>query len=102
MKYFAATAEDLKGAIEGELPNHNFGADNVTNIFNTAYAFIGIVAVGFIVYGAVQYVISNGDPGKVAKAKHTIMYAVIGLIVVLLAAAITFFITQAFAGQTPE
>lgn len=102
MEFFAATADDVKGAIEGQLPNQNFGQSNVTNILTTVYAFVGIIAVGFIIYGAVQYVISNGDPGKITKAKNTILYSVIGLVVVLLAAALTFFLTQVLAGQDPE
>ena len=109
MEYFAVTEKDAKTAEEGikttiektiekKLPNHDFGENNVTNIFNTAYAFAGIVAVAFIVYGGVQYITANGDPGKITKAKRTILYAVIGLVVVLLAAAITFFVTQSIAG----
>ena len=41
-KYFAAADESkVEEAIEEKLPNHYFGQGNVTNIFNTAYAFAG-------------------------------------------------------------
>ena len=71
----------------------------VKNILNAVYFWIGILAVVFIIIGGVNYTISQGDPGKVAKAKSTIMYAVIGLIVSLLAFAITEFVLNALGGN---
>lgn len=98
MKYFAANDSAVREQIEN-LPNSNgFTDSNVQAIFNTAYALAGIVAAGFIVYGGIQYIIAKGEPGKIAKAKETIIYAVIGLIVVSLAAAITAFIVTAISG----
>lgn len=104
MEYFAATEDQLRTEIEKKLPNSSSGADQnlINNVLNISYAFIGVVAVGFIIYGGIQYSISNGDPGKITKAKHTIMYSLIGLLIVMLAAAITFFITQTLAGAGAE
>ena len=61
-------------------------------ILNTVYFWAGIVAVGFIVYGGYLYVLSSGDPGKVRKAKDTLLYSVIGLVVVLVAFVVTRFV----------
>ena len=76
------------------------GPTSATNLMDTVlmpvYFWAGIVAVGFIVYGGFMYVLSNGEPSKVKKAKDTLLYAVIGLAVVLFAFAITKFI----AGST--
>lgn len=58
-------------------------------VLNTIYFWLGVVAVGFIVYGAYMYVLSNGDSGRVKKAKDTLLYAVIGIVVVILAFVIT-------------
>ncbi len=69
----------------------------VQNILNWAYFGIGIVAVVLIVYAGVQYVTSEGDPGKTQTAQRTITYAIIGLIVVLMAAVITNFIIGSMA-----
>ena len=69
---------------------HNTTID-IVPILNWVYALAGLVAAGFIVYGAM----TQGDPGKIKQASQTIAYAVIGLIVVLLAAAITNFIAGA-------
>lgn len=62
------------------------------NIINGIIFVIGIVAVIFIIYGGIQYMTSAGDPSKTQKAKHTIMYAVIGLVIVALAYAIVNFV----------
>ncbi|MBQ2659807.1 hypothetical protein IJF86_00015 [Candidatus Saccharibacteria bacterium] len=69
----------------------------VTNVLNMAYAFGGLIAVGFIIYGGIMYTTSAGDPAKVKKASQTLLYASIGLLVVLLAAAITNFVLGATA-----
>ncbi|MBR1875413.1 hypothetical protein IJ798_03500 [Candidatus Saccharibacteria bacterium] len=71
---------------------------NIFGVLNWIYAFAGLVAAGFIVYGAVNYAMTQGDPGKIKQAGQTIAYAAIGLAVVLLAAAITNFIAGAAAG----
>ncbi|MBP5674907.1 hypothetical protein J6W91_01090 [Candidatus Saccharibacteria bacterium] len=67
----------------------------VVDVLNWVYAFAGLVAVGFIVYGAVNYAMTQGDPGKIKQASQTIAFAVVGLVIVLLAAAITTFIAGA-------
>jgi heme O synthase-like polyprenyltransferase len=64
----------------------------MSGILNTVYFWAGIVAVGFIVYGGYLYVLSSGDPGKVRKAKDTLLYSVIGLVVVLVAFVVTRFV----------
>ena len=50
---------------------------------------LGAIAILFLVYGGVSYVTARGDDTKVGKAKTSIMYAVIGLVVVVLAEQIT-------------
>ena len=64
----------------------------------TAYAVAGTVAVGFIIYAGVNYATAAGDPGKIAKAHKTIIYALIGLVIVVLAAIITNFVFSAVGG----
>lgn len=57
----------------------------VVNIVSIA---TGIAAVFAIVFAGIQFVLSSGDAAKVGSAKDTILYAVIGLVVVLLARTI--------------
>ena len=67
----------------------------ILNIINAIIAILGVVAVIFIFVGGIGYMTSSGDPGKVKKAKDTIFYAVIGLIICVLSFAITQFIINA-------
>ena len=62
------------------------------------YGLVGIIAVIFVVIGGFKYTTSQGDPGRVQQAKNTIMYALIGLAVTLLAFAITQFVLNALGG----
>ena len=64
----------------------------VVNILNAIIAVSGLIAVIFIVVGGVQYMTSAGDAAKTKKAKDTILYALIGLIVCVLAFAIVNFV----------
>ena len=50
-----------------------------------------------IILGGISYATSQGDAGKVKKGKDTILYGIIGLIIVLLAFAITNFILNQLA-----
>jgi hypothetical protein len=56
---------------------------------------IGIVAaicLLFITIGGLRYVLSQGDPQAIAKAKGTVLYALIGHLVVIVAQAIVTFV----------
>ncbi len=57
-------------------------------IFNKVFLWSGVIAVIMVVYGGIQYVTSTGNPQGIAKAKTTILYSIIGLLVVLFATAI--------------
>ncbi len=66
--------------------------DSIINIINGVIGVLGIVAVIVIIIGGIGYMTSAGDAGKVKKAKDTILYGVIGLIIVVLAFAIVNFV----------
>ncbi len=61
---------------------------NVTTIINYIIGALGIIAVIVIIIGGVGYMTSSGDAGKVKKAKDTILYGIIGLVICALAFAI--------------
>lgn len=71
---------------------------NITNIINAIIAVLGIVAVIIIIIGGVSYMTSSGDAGKVKKAKDTILYGVIGLVICVLAFAIVNFVIKNIIG----
>lgn len=66
-------------------------SNTLVNIVNAIILVLGLVAVVVIVIGAITLMTSNGDAGKVVKAKNTILYAVIGLIIAALTSAIVNF-----------
>ena len=66
----------------------------VSPIISTLLYIIGIVAVVMIIIGGIMYTTSAGDPGKTKKAKDTILYSVIGLVVAVLAYAIVEFVVS--------
>lgn len=59
--------------------------DIVTFIINIFSVIVGIVAVIMIIWGGFKYITSGGDSGNITSAKNTIIYAIIGLIIVALA-----------------
>lgn len=70
------------------------GGTLVVNLINWVTTVSGIVAAIFIVVGAWGYITASGDPGKLQKAKTTIIYALIGLAIVALAKVITAFVSS--------
>ena len=66
----------------------------VQTILNVIISVLGIVTVIMIILGGVQYITSQGDPAKATKARNTILYGVIGLVVALLAFAIVNFVLK--------
>lgn len=65
-------------------------------IVNTMLVVLGMAAVVMIVIGGVYYATSGGDAAKIKTGKETILYAVVGLIVALLAFAIVNFVIGRF------
>lgn len=64
----------------------------IVNLIQWIAGMGGIVAAVFIVVGGWGYMTSAGDPNKLSKAKNTLLYAFIGLIIVALAEVLTAFI----------
>lgn len=64
-------------------------ARNVVNIFSFV---VGAIAVIMIIYGGFRYITSGGDSNSVGSAKNTLIYAIIGLIIVALAQIIVSFV----------
>lgn len=78
------------------------GLDNViATIINILSIIVGFVAVIMIIVGGIKFITSSGDSSNVASARNTILYAIIGLVIVALAQVIVHFvILKASAGTT--
>ena len=93
--------EGAEAARADIMPAELVGPDGVfTKISNTLLLIIGVISVVMLIYGGFRYIISGGDNKKVTDAKNNILYAIIGLIISLLAYAIINFVIAAITGQT--
>jgi hypothetical protein len=73
-----------------------FGTGGIfTKITNAALYVIGAVSVLMLIYGGIRYTISGGESASVTAAKNTILYAIVGIVVALLAYAIVNFVIGA-------
>jgi hypothetical protein len=64
----------------------------IATIINIFSVVVGVVAVIMIIFGGFRYITSGGDSGNVTNAKNTILYAIVGLIIVALAQFIVKFV----------
>ncbi|MDR1970000.1 MAG: pilin, partial [Candidatus Nomurabacteria bacterium] len=60
----------------------------IPRLINLMLFIVGILAIVFLIFGGIRYVISGGDKGKVDAAKNTILYAIVGLVVAILGYAV--------------
>jgi len=90
----------LNGQLTGtcENPDANTGTNDISHIMtlivNIISIIVGFVSVIMIIWGGMKYVTSGGESGKITSAKNTIMYALIGLVVVALAQFIVRFVLK--------
>ena len=71
----------------------------IKNVINTILVVLGMIAVIMIVVGGIRYTTSNGESAQITSAKNTILYAVVGLVVAVLAYAIVNFVLAAFGAK---
>lgn len=85
------TKQQCDAVSEKKLANDS---DTIWNVMSTIFGLLAAISVIMIIIGGIKYATSQGDSSAVASAKNTILYAVIGLIVALLATAIVLFIKE--------
>ena len=85
--------EGIDAAKTAEMPSNLLGDGGVvSNITNTILYVLGIISVIMLIIGGVKYALSAGDAKAVTDAKNTILYALIGLVIAILAYAIVNFV----------
>lgn len=67
-------------------------SDTLANVIDVISILVGIAAVIMLIIGGLRYVVSAGDSSGITAAKHTLIYALVGLVVVALAQAIVKFV----------
>ncbi len=83
-------ANDSAGVPNAANPGNRLN-DTVKNIINILTSAVGVISVVMIVVGGFKYITSGGSSDKVSSAKSTIIYAVIGIVVAVLAQLIVKF-----------
>ncbi len=84
------TAEEAQGTVN----------NTITFVINTFSIVVGVAAVIMIIVGGFRYIISGGDSGNVQSAKNTILFAVVGLVVVALSQFIVKFVLSKVSSAT--
>lgn len=74
------------------LPQTPATHSEVQVVLGIVIGILGALALLFVVIGGFRYIISDGDPQGTAKARGTILYALIGLLIAVAAEAIVFFV----------
>ena len=89
----------------GPIPTVSGGTSDIRqtalNILSSVLRFMALVAVIFIVIAGISLVASQGEDAEKDKAKKTILYVIIGLIVILLAQAIVDFVANQIGAAGP-
>lgn len=76
-----------------------FGAGGIfTTIVNILLFIIGALSVIMLIIGGIRYTVSGGNQSAITAAKNTIMYAIVGIIIAVLAYAIVNFVLSALTG----
>lgn len=98
-------AQGAEGGLAGGAESAK-GEDQQENLFGTGGLFqtitnvllfvIGAISVIMLIIGGIRYVVSGGDSSAVTSAKNTILYAVIGIVVAILAYAMVNFVITSF------
>lgn len=68
-------------------------------ITNVMLFLIGAISVIMLIIGGIRYVVSGGDSTAVQNAKNTILYAIVGIVVAILAYAVVNFVISSFSGN---
>lgn len=65
------------------IPKNNLDATTLQNVLNVVFALAGAIAIAFIIFGGIKFITSQGEAAEIKKARDTILYSVIGLVVVI-------------------
>ena len=77
-----------------------FGESGIfKTITNVLLFIIGAISVIMLIIGGIRYVVSGGDSGAVTSAKNTILYAIVGIVVAILAYALVNFVITSFSAN---
>ena len=74
------------------LPKVGASSTNLQHILSITFGILAVVAVLFVIIAALKFVTASGDPQEVTKARNTIIYALVGLIIAISAEVFVAFV----------
>jgi len=72
----------------------------IGTLIQAIFVIAVIIALGYLIYGAIRWIISQGDKSKVTDARNHIIAAIIGLVIVFLSYLIINLILGVFFNQS--
>lgn len=88
------------GCAASDTAAENRVQDTIRLVINIFSIVVGLVSVIMIIVGGFKYILSGGESSNVTSARNTIMYAVIGLVIVALAQIVVRFVLSRAASTT--
>ncbi len=76
------------------IPTTELNGGHIHTVLQIVFALASAVALIIIVLSGLQFILSSGDPQKTSKARNTIIYALIGLVVCILSFSIVTFVVN--------
>jgi len=93
-KDYNPTQAGLCDAVHEDNQVQVFGDTNSVfeRVVNVLLFLVGSISVIMLIVGGIRYIVSSGDQNQVTGAKNTIMYAIIGIVVAVVAYGIVNFL----------
>lgn len=81
------------------MKNNTFNGSDVLliglGVIDIMVRLAALIAVGFVMYGGIRYITSQGSPDATKSAQNTILTALIGLVIAIIAAVVVTFLGRA-------
>ncbi|MFI5271283.1 MAG: hypothetical protein ACHQT9_04535 [Candidatus Saccharimonadales bacterium] len=74
------------------LPQPNADSSSIQTVLTITFGVIGAMAVLMVAISGLRYILSDGDPQKISRAKNSIIYALVGVAIAIAAEAIVHFV----------
>jgi cbb3-type cytochrome oxidase subunit 3 len=105
--FAASTGLDNTAKTTGHYNQRLFGANmtlegGISSIITTVLSFLGVIFLVLMIYGGLIWMTARGNEKNVDRAKDIIFDSIIGLIIIIAAYAITYFVTSVFVNQTMQ
>ena len=98
LKFLAAGAFTVSGGGTGIPTSTKTVGAGLVNILQVLISVVGMLAIVFIIVAGIQMSLSAGNPSRFAKARETLLYAVVGIVTSIAALAAVTFVANSVKG----